>query len=157
MTRFLIYNYWRHHRRQLIRVCFPILLLVMILLVSILLERTECRRAFEKSLYNTGAQSMMFQDLPADALTDLEQATIVSKSGNVLIAGKLGDTYQQYTYGCYLDEDAEMLEHLKLLYGANASRIGRGCGVRYCAIGFVSYCRSFGISGARGDLTALRL
>ena len=117
MTRFLIYNYWRHHRRQLIRVCFPILLLVMILLVSILLERTECRRAFEKSLYNTGAQSMMFQDLPADALTDLEQATIVSKSGNVLIAGKLGDTYQQYTYGCYLDEDAEMLEHLKLLYG----------------------------------------
>lgn len=86
-------------------------------MVSVLMERTECRRAFENMLYGKGNTSYTYADLPEEIFSEMQSDELVEDIGRTAVCGKLGNEYQQYTYGAYLDSSAENLEYLKLAAG----------------------------------------
>ncbi len=114
---FLIYRYWKAHKNQLFRMLISIVILTVLLLVSILMVRTECRRTFEEYLYGKGASTYMYLDLSEEAYADMQTDELYESGGQVAIYGKMGNDANQYTCGAYLDENAADLEYLKLTAG----------------------------------------
>ena len=54
---FLIYKYWKANKIQFAKMITSVVILVVLMIVSVLMERTECRRAFENVLYGHGTHS----------------------------------------------------------------------------------------------------
>ena len=114
---FLIFKYWRANKIQFAKVTASIVILVVLMMVSVLTERTECRRAFENMMYGKGSTSYTYADLSEEIFSEMQSDELVEDIGRTAVCGKLGNEYQQYTYGAYLDSSAENLEYLKLAAG----------------------------------------
>lgn len=121
---FLIYRYWRANKKQFVKVIASVVILVVLIIVSVLMERTESRRAFENILYGKGNTSYTFTNLPKEAFNEMQTDELVEAIGRTAVCGKLGNEYQQYTYGAYVDSSAEELEYLKLAAGRFPSASG---------------------------------
>lgn len=121
---FLIYRYWKSNKIQFAKMIASIVILVVLIIVSILTERTESRRAFENMLYGKGAASYTFADMLDEIFSEMQADELVEMIGRTAVCGKLGNEYQQYTYGTYLDRSAEKLEYLKLSAGRFPSASG---------------------------------
>lgn len=114
---FLIYRYWKANKLQLAKMIASIVILVVLMIVSVLMERTESRRAFENMLYGKGSASYTFADLSDEIYNEMQSDELVEAIGRTAICGKLGNDYYQYTYGAYMDSSAEELEYLRLSAG----------------------------------------
>ncbi len=114
---FLIYRYWKANKIQFAKMIASIVILVVLIIVSILTERTESRRAFENMLYGKGSASYNFTDLTDEIFSEMQSDELVEMIGRTAVCGKLGNEYQQYTYGAYMDSYAEELEYLRLAAG----------------------------------------
>ncbi|MCM1023459.1 MAG: hypothetical protein NC395_05305 [Prevotella sp.] len=101
-----------------------IVILAALMTVSVLIERTECRRAFENVLYGHGLASYTYADLTEEIFDEMRSDELVETAGRTAVCGKLGNEYQQYTYGAYMDSYAEELEYLKLAGGRFPSASG---------------------------------
>lgn len=121
---FLIHKYWKANKIQFAKMITSVVILVVLMIVSVLMERTECRRAFENVLYGHGIASYSFADLSEEAFFEMQSDELVEMIGRTAICGKLGNEYQQYTYGAYMDSYAEKLEYLKLAAGRFPSASG---------------------------------
>ena len=121
---FLIYRYWKANKIQFAKMIISVVILVVLMIVSVLMERTECRRAFENVLYGHGIESYTFADLSEEAFAEMQSDELVEMIGRTAICGKLGNEYQQYTYGAYMDSCADELEYLKLAAGRFPSASG---------------------------------
>lgn len=121
---FLIFRYWKANKIQFAKMITSVVILVVLMIVSVLMERTECRRAFENVLYGHGIASYSFADLSEEAFSEMQSDELVEMIGRTAICGKLGNEYQQYTYGAYMDSYAEELEYLKLAAGRFPSASG---------------------------------
>ena len=121
---FLIYKYWKANKNQFVKMLIPIVILTVLILAAILMERTECRRTFEEMLFHFGTGSYTYLDLSEEILDEMQSDELVQDMGNIAVCGKLGDEYRQYTYGAYIDDRAEELEHLKLTAGRFPSAPG---------------------------------
>lgn len=121
---FLIYRYWKANKNQFAKMIASIVILVVLIIVSILTERTESRRAFENMLYGKGSASYTFTDLTDEIFSEMQADELVEMIGRTAVCGKLGNEYQQYTYGTYLDSSAEELEYLRLAAGRFPSDSG---------------------------------
>ena len=114
---FLIYRYWKTNKLQFAKMITSIVILVVLIIVSVLMERTESRRAFENMLYGKGRASYIFADLSDEIYREMQSDQLVEDIGRTAICGKLGNEYQKYTYGAYMDSSAEELEYLRLAAG----------------------------------------
>ena len=69
---FLIFKYWRANKIQFAKVTASIVILVVLMMVSVLTERTECRRAFENMLYGKGSTSYTYADLSEEIFSEMQ-------------------------------------------------------------------------------------
>ncbi|MGN0634014.1 MAG: FtsX-like permease family protein [Oscillospiraceae bacterium] len=75
-------------------------------------------------LYGKGAASYTYTDLTDEIFSEMQADELVEMIGRTAVCGKLGNEYQQYTYGAYIDRSAEELEYLKLAAGRFPSASG---------------------------------
>lgn len=120
----LIRNYWRYNKKQFFSILVSIFILMSLLVVAVLLERTECRRKFEDVLYGYGSGNRTYRDMDVEDYEKLCEDERVDAIGRIEVGGKMGNESAQYTFGAYLDDSSENLEYLKLSSGRFPEKAG---------------------------------
>lgn len=114
---YLISKYWKHNKKQFFKVILSVFILVVMLIVTILIEQTECRRKYDNLKHMYGASNFVFYDVPENIYKELAAYPEVENIGRVYSCGKLGISGRQFTYGVYEDQVAEQLDYLEISNG----------------------------------------
>lgn len=114
---FVLVRYWNRHRKQLFSVVLSVILLVAMLTLALLFERTDNRRELHEYYDASGAFDRAYVNVDAETIGYLQGCAVVEEIGRMQCVGRvhLGDS--QYTVGAFADESSQRLAHYPLLSG----------------------------------------
>ena len=136
---FLIFSYWKMHRRKAAAILLTYLLMMTFVIVSFGMLRTELRRIYFDNFYSSGfydapaygrtggagAYNAAFMGMAAEDAAALASEPSVTQSGRLYTSRScLGNEAAYYTYGAYMDGTAYELSGIKLKEGAFPERPG---------------------------------
>lgn len=114
--RFLI-KYWCKHKHEMVAIIVSAIFLVVMLLVSGYLERTEIRRELHSYYDIDGAFDVEYRNVDSDTISFIKSSETVDCVGKIRCIGKIETGEFSATVGGFLDEETESLAHYPISEG----------------------------------------
>lgn len=112
-----LFRYWKRNKRSFITIIMSVALLVTMLLVTLLFERTDIRRELH-DYYNTdGAFDIEYRNVDKDTISLIKNNSTVDKIGEIYCVGKVKYGDFSATVGAFKDRVAEELAHYPVMSG----------------------------------------
>ena len=121
--RFLL-KYWSKHKHEMVTIIISSVFLVVMLLVSGYLERTEIRRELHSYYDVDGAFDVEYKNVDTETISLIKNSDTVDRVGSIRCIGKIEIGDFSATVGGFLDENAEELAHYPISEGRLPMSVG---------------------------------
>ena len=122
-VKFLI-KYWRFHKKSFLTILLSVMFLAIMIIVSLLTERSDLRRDLHTYYDAGGAFDFEYLNVDDDSLAFIKNNDTVEVSGEVYCVGKAEYAGSAVTFGAFKDEAAAELAH----YPMEKGRLPRSTG-----------------------------
>ncbi len=110
-------KYWKKHKRELLSVIISAFFLVIMLLVSGYLERTEIRRDLHSYYDVDGAFDVEYRNVDSDTINLIKTSKVVDIIGDIYCVGRIQNGDFSATVGAFNDKQTEELAHYPIIEG----------------------------------------
>ena len=115
-VKFLI-KYWRFHKKSFLTILLSVMFLAIMIIVSLLTERSDLRRDLHTYYDAGGAFDFEYLNVDDDSLAFIKNNDTVEVSGEVYCVGKAEYAGSAVTFGAFKDEAAAELAHYPIEKG----------------------------------------
>ncbi len=133
---FMIFSYWKMHRRKAVAILLTYLLMMTFAIVSFGMLRTELRRVYFDNFYSEspyfdgfghssgcGAYNFCFNGIEEEEASALAKEPGVTQ-GKYYVSCYMGNEMACYTYGAYMDQTAYEMSGIRLKEGVFPKKTG---------------------------------
>lgn len=112
-----LFRYWKRNKRSLLTIVLSVAFLVIMLLVTLLFERTDLRRELHEYYNTDGAFDIEYRNVDEDTLSLIHNNPTVEAVGEIYCIGKVQFGDSSATVGAFKDSVAQELAHYPLTEG----------------------------------------
>lgn len=119
-----LFRYWYRNKRSFLTIVLSVAFLVIMLLVTLLFERTDLRRELHEYYNADGAFDIEYRNVDEDTLSLLQNDSSIEVIGEIYCIGKVQFGNYSATVGAFKDSAAQALAHYPMTEGRLPERAG---------------------------------